>query len=87
MPKTNHQDPPNTRRVFPISRWADMTTETTNVETIKTRIVKALAEARKARHHKDCHCRRFDGRYCNAAAALWERALERELANLKETPQ
>lgn len=54
----------------------------TSIDTTKTRIVAALAEARKARHHKHCYCRRYDGRYCNATDALWSRALERELNNL-----
>lgn len=52
------------------------------VDTIKTRIIAALAEVRKARHHRDCHCRRFDHQYCNAADALWQRAINRELDNL-----
>ena len=63
---------------------ADKQRTTNNLKTIKTRIVAALAEARKARHHKDCHCRLFDGRYCNATDALWSRALERELTKLSE---
>lgn len=58
--------------------------ETMDTDTTHTRIIAALAEARKARHHRDCHCKRFDGRYCNAANALWERALERELGKLSE---
>lgn len=45
----------------------------------ETKVIAALAEARKARHHRDCHCRMFDRQYCNAADALWQRALEREL--------
>lgn len=55
-----------------------------SLETVKTRIVAALAEARKARHHKDCHCRMYEGRYCNGTDALWSRALERELSKLTE---
>lgn len=53
------------------------------IETTKTRIIAALAEARKARHNPHCHCRRFDNLYCNATDALWSRALERELTKLK----
>lgn len=51
-------------------------------EVRKTRIITALAEARKARHHRDCHCRMFDKQFCNAADALWQRALTRELTIL-----
>lgn len=39
----------------------------------------ALAEARKARHHKDCHCQQFDRRYCNAVDALLSNRIDREL--------
>ena len=46
------------------------------------RIRKALFEARKARHYRDCHCRQFQGRYCNAVDALWQNAVNRELGNL-----
>lgn len=53
-------------------------------DTIKTRIVAALAESRKARHRNDCHCRRFDRQFCNAADALWQRAMNRELSKLIE---
>lgn len=52
--------------------------------TPQLRVMFALAESRKARHHRDCHCRMFDRRYCNAADALWSRALERELSKLAE---
>lgn len=48
----------------------------------QTRVIAALAEARKARHHRDCHCRRFESQYCNATDALWQRAINRELDNL-----
>lgn len=95
MPKTNRPAANSSRAVFSYQqvKAADMTQQHDNaahdqdnpptpVDTIKTRIVAALAEARKARHHKECHCRRFDGRYCNAVDALWQRALERELGNL-----
>lgn len=46
------------------------------------RIQKALFEARKSRHHRDCNCRRFQGRYCNAVDALFQNAVNRELGNL-----
>jgi hypothetical protein len=47
----------------------------------------ALARARKARHHPDCHCRNYQSRWCNALDALWSRAVDRELDSLvpKET--
>lgn len=48
----------------------------------ETRIVLALAEARKARHHRDCHCRRFDRQWCNAVDALFSRAANRELEQM-----
>lgn len=47
-----------------------------------TRITKALANARQSRHHRDCNCRTFDHQFCNAADALWQRALNRELEQL-----
>lgn len=43
------------------------------------RVMYALAEARKARHHKDCFCQTFDKLYCNSADALWQNKLNREL--------
>jgi len=57
-------------------------TASVDVENIKTKIVTALAEARKARHHRNCYCRKFERAYCNATTALWERALERELGEI-----
>lgn len=47
--------------------------------TAQNRIIHALAEARRVRHHRDCHCRLFDDQWCNAADALWTRAVNREL--------
>jgi hypothetical protein len=47
----------------------------------ETKVIAALAEARKARHHKDCHCGRFHG-FCNAQDALWSRATNRILDEL-----
>lgn len=60
------------------------TVPTPNLDGIKTRIVGALSEARKVRHHRDCHCRMFDRQFCNAADALWQRALNRLLDDLTE---
>lgn len=53
----------------------------------ETRIVKALHEARRQRHHRDCHCRRFDRQYCNAMDALWSRAMNRELGQMRTPKQ
>lgn len=50
--------------------------------TPQLRVMFALAESRKARHHRDCHCRMFDRLYCNAADALWQNNLNRELDTL-----
>lgn len=50
--------------------------------TPQARIVAALAEARKARHHPECHCRMFAREFCNAADALWQRAVNRELQQI-----
>lgn len=50
----------------------------------RNRITQALGESRKARHHRDCHCRRFSGQFCNAADALWQNAINRELLNILE---
>ena len=47
--------------------------------TPQLRILMALSEARKARHHKDCYCRMFDKIACNAADALWTQKMNREL--------
>lgn len=47
--------------------------------TPQLRIVAALAESRRARHHRDCQCRRFDHQFCSAADALWQAKLNREL--------
>lgn len=57
----------------------------TQAVTPTQRITTALAEARKARHHKNCHCRHFDGNYCNPADALWQRAINRELDTYNDT--
>lgn len=46
------------------------------------RIHKALFQARKSRHYRDCSCRQFQGRYCNALDQLWQNAVNRELGNL-----
>jgi hypothetical protein len=51
----------------------------TDTTTSETRIMVALQESRKARHRRDCHCRMFDRQFCNAADALWQRAMNREL--------
>ena len=51
--------------------------------TPQLRVMFALAEARKARHHRDCHCRLFDKQFCNAADALWQAKLNRELEAIK----
>ena len=65
----------NTTAPKPCDRRADTGRE--------TRIVKALSEARRMRHHKDCHCRMFDGQFCNAMDALWTRAMNRELGQMR----
>jgi len=54
-------------------------------DTAHTRIVKALYEARKARHHRRCNCRKFEGQWCNATDALWSRAMNRELEQMRTT--
>ena len=59
----------------------------TRRNTAELRVMTALAEIRKARHHKDCYCRMFDGNWCNAAEALWSRALERELGHITPLEQ
>lgn len=52
--------------------------------TPELRIMHALSESRKCRHHKDCYCRIFDRHFCNAADALWQNRLNRELESLKK---
>lgn len=59
-----------------------------NRSTAATRVMHALAEARKARHHPDCHCRMWQRTACNAADALWTRAANRELEQMtRDTEQ
>ena len=53
-------------------------------DTAETRIIKALFEARRARHHRECQCRRFDGQWCNATEALWARAMNRDLVQMRD---
>jgi len=47
--------------------------------TPQLRAMFALAESRKVRHHRDCQCGAFDRQFCNAADALWQAKLNREL--------
>ena len=54
--------------------------------TPELRVMFALAEARKVRHHKNCHCRMFDRQFCNAADALWQAKLNRELESITRDP-
>jgi hypothetical protein len=77
---------PNAGGLFISARQAVKMTRTeltaNQMRDTETKVVTALAEARKARHHRDCYCRMFERAYCNAATALWERALERELGKI-----
>lgn len=50
--------------------------------TPQLRVLHALAEARKARHHPNCHCRMFDRQFCNATDALWQNRLNRILDSM-----
>lgn len=43
----------------------------------------ALAEARKARHHKHCNCRMYQKTACSAADALWTAKLNNEIEAIK----
>lgn len=52
--------------------------------TPQLRAMFALYKARAHRHHRDCHCRRYQGEDCTAASALWARAMNRELDQLGE---
>lgn len=52
--------------------------------TPQLRVVHALAESRKARHHRDCFCRMFDRQFCNSADALWQARLNRLLESLND---
>lgn len=51
-------------------------------DAVKASITAALTEVRKARHHKDCHCRMWQREWCSANEALWSRALNRQLDQL-----
>lgn len=51
--------------------------------TPQLRAVYALSQARKHRHHRDCFCRMFDKLYCNAADALWQNKMNRELESIR----
>jgi hypothetical protein len=46
----------------------------------------ALSESRRCRHHKQCECGMFDHFYCNAADALWQQKLNRELEEMHSVP-
>ena len=52
--------------------------------TPQLRAMFALHKARIYRHHRNCHCGMYHGEGCNAADALWTRALNRELDVLLE---
>jgi len=52
--------------------------------TPQLRATYALSESRKVRHHRDCHCRMFERQFCNAADALWQAKLNRELDEIAE---
>jgi hypothetical protein len=54
--------------------------------TPQLRIVHALSESRRCRHHKHCRCGLFDHLYCNAADALWQNKLNRELEAMHPVP-
>ena len=54
--------------------------------TPQLRIMAALSESRRCRHHKQCECGMFDHFYCNAADALWQNKLNRELEQLYHVP-
>ena len=53
--------------------------------TPQLRAVYALSQARRFRHHRDCYCRMFDHRYCNAADAMWSEKLNVALGQFKES--
>ena len=48
----------------------------------ENRVVLALANARKNKHHRDCRCRTYQG-YCTPGHALFSRAVDRELSAIK----
>lgn len=50
--------------------------------TPQLRILYALSESRRCRHHRDCQCHTFAQLYCNAADALWQNKLNRELEEM-----
>lgn len=56
----------------------------TQEATPQLRAMFALHKARQLRHHRDCHCRQYHGEDCNAASALWNRAMNRELELMLE---
>jgi hypothetical protein len=49
----------------------------------ENRVTLALAQARRNRHHSTCRCHRFEG-YCTANDALWSRAVDRELDEIRK---
>lgn len=72
-------------RVDTMTERADLDADAAKrMATLKRQITKALAESRRARHHRDCHCRMFDRQWCNAADALWQRSINRQLEQLFE---
>lgn len=50
--------------------------------TPQLRAMFALHKAREHRHHRNCLCGAYHGEGCNAADAMWTRAMNRELEEL-----
>ena len=68
----------------PVTMTDDDTTTTRQDSAAGNRVRQALAEARRARHHDDCHCRMYRGTACNATDALFQRAINRELDHMNK---
>jgi hypothetical protein len=92
MPKTVRPPPstaaPNAGGLLISARQAVKMTQTeltaNQMRDTQAKVIAALAEVRKARHHRDCYCRSFERASCNANTAFWERALQRELGKLAD---
>ena len=52
----------------------------------ENRVVLALANARKHKHHRDCQCRTYQG-YCNPSHKMWCLAIDRELSAIPRENQ
>jgi hypothetical protein len=66
-----------------VSHFPGPTMSQVDLSIPENRVTLALAQARRNRHHATCRCHRFEG-YCTANDALWSRAVDRELDEMRK---